>query len=374
VVDVSSEFSGGDDLEPLEPREAMELWLDRLQSTRADETIQSYRYRIEQFVEWCESEGIHNLNALTSRDVFRYDSDRRSEDLSVKTLNNQLGTLKLFIQFCARMDAVKPTLPAKIEVPTVTVSDRVNDELLPAERAEDVLSSLRRYERASRMHVMFELVWHTGCRLGGLQALDLSDCFLDESDLERLKHVDYIEAEALEQVDVPFIYFRHRPESTPLKNKQSGERPVALSEEVAGYLREYIEVNRVSRTDEEDRRPLFTTEKGDTARVSKSSIRRIVYIVTQPCRWGSCPHGREPESCEATEHGKEARCPSSRSPHPIRTGAVTNMRDQGWPPEVVAERVNATPEVIREHYDHPDPIRRMQSRRDFVDTGGDDDA
>lgn len=353
------------DLEPLEPQEAVDMWIDRLQSTRADETLQSYRYRLKPFVTWCEMEGIDNLNDLTSRAIFRFDSSRRSEDLTVSTLNNQFGTLKQFIQFCVRIDGVEETLPAKIEVPSVELSERVNSELLTAERADTIREKLGRYECASRRHAMFELLWHTGCRMGGLRALDIDDCFFDDDDLERLRHQDDIDRDALEEVQLPFVYFRHRPE-TPLKNKREGERPVALDRTVADRVLEYIEVNRVDRVDQNDRRPLFTTEKGKNARVSKSSIRREVYIMTQPCRFGRCPHDRDTRTCEALEHGSEARCPSSRSPHPIRTGSITHMRDEGWPPEVVAERVNATPEVIREHYDHPDPIRRMQSRREFL--------
>ncbi|OVE84315.1 tyrosine-type recombinase/integrase [Natronolimnobius baerhuensis] len=352
-------------LEPIAPREAAEMWLDRLQSTRADETIQSYEYRLKPFLEWCDAEGIDNLNDLTSRQVFQFDSKRRADGLKVTTLNNQIGTLKQFIQFCERIDAVPERLPTKVEVPTVNLSDRVNDELLPAERADRIREKLSRYQRASRQHAMFELLWHTGCRLGGLCSLDLQDCFFEESDLERLRHQDDIDQAALEAVEIPFVYFRHRSE-TPLKNKREGERPVALEQEVADCVQEYIDINRVERTDSTERQPLFTTEKGANARASKSSIRREVYILTQPCRWGGCPHDRDTMNCEALDHGKEARCPSSRSPHPLRTGAITHMRDRGWPPEVVAERVNATPDVIREHYDHPDPIRRMQSRREFL--------
>jgi len=139
-----------DDLEPIAPREAVNMWLDRLQSTRADETLKSYRYRLKPFVQWCDEQGIDNLNQLTSRDIFQYDSSRRAKGLKVSTLNNQIGTLKQFIQFCTQIDAVEQSLPAKIEVPSVNLADRVNEELLTAERAETIRENLRRYERASR--------------------------------------------------------------------------------------------------------------------------------------------------------------------------------------------------------------------------------
>lgn len=354
------------DLEPISPNEALRMWIDRCRSTRADETIQSYQYRLNPFLDWCEVQGINNMNDLTSRDIFAYDSHRRSDGLKATTLKTQIGTLKRFIRFCERIDAVESGLTNKIEVPTADLAQRVNDELLTAERAEVIRSNLEKYRRGTREQAMFEILWHTGCRMGGLRGLDIDDFYFEPDHLERLRHQDSIDQSALEAVELPFLYFRHRDE-TPLKNKEAGERPVGLSETVADRIRDYINVERSERTDENERRPLFTTEKGDTARVSKSGIRREIYILTQPCRFGSCPHDRSTTSCEALEHGREARCPSSRSPHPIRTGAITHMRDEGWPPEVVAERVNATPEVIREHYDHPDPIRRMQSRRQYLE-------
>lgn len=193
---------------------------------------------------------------------------------------------------------------------------------------------------------------------------------MEEDDLDRLRHYPEIDDQQyekiLEEVEPPFVYYRHR-ENTPLKNNVDGQRPVALSDEIGEILRAYIRVNRIPVSEEDGRQPLFTTEKG-SGRMSKGAIRRTFYLVTQPCRFGlECPHSRDPETCTAREHGKEAQCPSARSPHPIRTGAITNHRDEEWPPEVLSERANATPDVIRDHYDHPQLLQRMQSRRDYLD-------
>jgi len=365
------------DLDPLAPDDAMEMWLERQQATKADETIQSYRYRLEQFVNWCDQQRITNLNDLTERDVFRFDNECRSDDLSVSTLNNRLGTLKLFLAFCQKMNAVTEDVVTAVDVPPLDVETRVDDEMLNTERAKTILDWLDTYRYGSREHALFALAWHTGCRLGGLRALDLGDVFLTEDDLPRIRHYPEVSEQAFEalreEIGVPFVYFRHRPDTgTPLKNGVGGRRPVALNDETAEVLRAYIKVNRVETTDDHGRTPLFSSEKG-TGRLSKSAIRRSFYIVTQPCRFGAdCPHGRDIETCEAREHGLESRCPSSRSPHPIRSGSITDHRDRGWPPEDVAERVNATPEVIRAHYDHPQLLKRMQSRRRFIDGGEDE--
>jgi len=356
--------------DPLSPREAVDMWLEHQQSTKSDSTIRSYTYRLKPFVDWCEQEGIDDLAELSSRDVFRYESHRRSDGLTISTLNNQIGTLKRFLAFAARIEAADESLPQKIEVPTSDeFRDMVSEEKLSANRAKEIRENLHRYARATRRQATFEVMWHTGCRVGGLCALDLSDCYFEEDDLERLRHQPDVDEEVLEEVDVPFLFFRHRPDTeigTPLKNRKQSERAVALDQEVADRVQEYIDINRAERADESGRRALFTTKSGKHGRVSGSNVRREIYITTQPCRFGTCPHDRDPETCEATEHSYEARCPSSRSPHPIRSGVITYLRDQGWPPEVVGERVDATPETIRLHYDLPDKIRRMQSRRNYL--------
>jgi len=356
-----------EDLTELGPRQALSMWVDRQKAEKSEETVQSYFYRVRQFVDWLEDDGIQNLNELSGRDVFRYDSSRRSEGLSKSALNNQLGTIKLFLEFCVDVEAVPPELPAKVDVPTLSKAERANEEKLSAKRAENILKSLERYDFASRDHALFALAWHTAMRLGALRSLDLRDCYLEEDDLDRLGHEGDVDEEDFDELEAPFVYVRHRPQlDTPLKNQGDGERPVALSDEIGELLREYIEVSRPKVEDDHGRKPLFSSRKG-SGRMSKGAIRSRFNIVTQPCRYGTCPHDRDQDTCEALEHGYESRCPSSRSPHRIRTGAITNHRNEDWPPEVLAERVNATPEVIRTHYDEPDLLKRMESRRSYME-------
>ncbi|WP_239638600.1 hypothetical protein [Halorubrum saccharovorum] len=65
---------------------------------------------------------------------------------------------------------------------------------------------------------------------------------------------------------------------------------------------------------------------------------------------GGCPHDKDPDTCEWTRYVHLSKCPSSRSPHPIRTGSITWQLNQEIPPEV-AERVDATVKTIENHYD-----------------------
>ena len=357
----------------MDPREAFELWMKRQQNRKSEETLQSYGYRVDPFIEWLDEQGIDNLNDLSGRDIIQFDAERQSADVQQNTLNNQFGTIRLFLKFCADIDAVDEGLPKVVDLPTLSKNERVNTEKLPQTRAERILDALSTYGYASREHAMFLLMWRTTARLGAIRSLDLEDVYLEDDDLHRLHYQEDIDEEGvfsaiLREIDPPFLYFRHRPQETPLKNKNAGERPINITEEVGEVVRAYINVNRVDRDDESDRNPLFTTESGQGPRISTGGIRNQIYRITQPCRFGGdCPHDREIESCEARDHGYESRCPSSRSPHKVRTGSITWHRDRGWPPEVLAEKANTSTELIKTVYDQPEALKRMNSRRSFLD-------
>lgn len=353
-----------DGLDPLEPREAMEMWIGRQKAERSEATVDSYRYRVRIFVEWLEEEGIEDLNALTGRDIYRYDAERRKH-VAVPTLNNQLGTIRRFLEFCARIEGIDDSLPMKVDPPSVRKAERSNSEKLGADRAQALLETLGNFEYASFDHALLALLWHTGMRLGSVQALDVEDCYLDEDDLDRLPHRVEGGGDVLDEVEPPFVYVHHR-EETPLKNQEQGERAVALLPDVGEVLAAYIRVNRPE-CSEDGRRPLFVTNES-RGRASKSTLRRRVYITTQPCRYGECPHGRDPQDCQALEHGFESRCPSSVKPHAIRTGAITHHLDRGWSKTDLGARVNASAEVIDTHYDWPNKVRRMESRRPLLDS------
>lgn len=231
-------------------------------------------------------------------------------------------------------------------MPHVSEEERSDDSRLDEAVALPLLRSLREDPdwNGKRIHALLEVAWHTGARLGGLRALDLGDTHFEEN----------------------YLDFRHRPETdTGLKNKSKGERPVAVPEEVTDVLERYVEHFRFDVSDDHGRQPLFASRRG---RASKALLRGIMYQATQPCLYRACPHEKERETCEWTEYTQASKCPSSRSPHRIRTGSITWQLNIGMPPAVVAERVNATTQTIKQHYDKESPLREMEARRrPFVD-------
>lgn len=51
------------DLEPIEPQQALELYLTDRRGELRESTIRSHRSRLSIFIDWCrETEGINNLN------------------------------------------------------------------------------------------------------------------------------------------------------------------------------------------------------------------------------------------------------------------------------------------------------------------------
>lgn len=332
-------------LQAISPSEAKEMYLDARRHEVSQSTLDGYHYRLVHFLRWCDLEGIDNMNDLTGRDLQRFKTWRREDgDLKPITLDGNLDALRVFIQWCESIDAVPDGLHDKIVTPVLKKSDEQSEKILRADRAGEILEYLRKFEYASRRHLIVELLWHTGMRLGALQGLDVAD-YDDEN--ERLS-------------------IRHQPETgTALKNGREGERLVALSPDVCRIIEDHIATHRHDVEDENGREPLLTTKSG---RMVRSSIRDEVYRVTRPCYYGQeCPHGRDEQTCEAAKYGGWSKCPSSVTPHPIRRGSITHLLTEGVPEKVVSDRCNVGQDVLDKHYDKRSEEVKVEQRRGYLD-------
>lgn len=327
------------------PRQAVQRYLQRRKADSTEGSLDGWKYRLKLFVEWCESVGIEAVGQLQPYDMDEY-YDLRAGEVEPVTLEGEMWTLSSFAEFLENLDATEHDLADSVRVPDLDPSERSSDKKLHTDDALRLIEYYRNDEQAygTRNHALLELAWFTGARQGGLRALDLRDVELE---------------------DEPYVTFRHRPGSdTPLKNKVGGERPVAIRSETAEVLRTYIDRYRYGVRDDHGRQPLLASTQG---RPNSNTVRVWCYLATLPCQYGPCPHGKEPAACSWTNYSEASKCPSSRSPHQIRTGTVTWLLNRGWPPEDVSERVNASVKTIENHYDKADLDERRRRLRERME-------
>ncbi|UTF55490.1 tyrosine-type recombinase/integrase [Natronosalvus rutilus] len=310
----------------LSPRDARDRFLSRRKQENTEKTVRSYRNRLTRFVEWTEEEGIESMSDLSGWDLDEYRAAREATGVAPATLRGQLTAVKQLLDYCASVDVVDDDLPDKVNVPTLSRQEESSDTKLEVADAKALLSFYRQSTDwfGRPKHAFLEVAWHVGARMSGIRALDLQDFDPDRQTLE----------------------FRHRP-PTLLKNKEEGERVVGISKPVVRALRTYIAREHFDKRDDEGRQPLFCCRQG---RPSDTTFRAWSYLATQPCHVEQCPHGNRRETCDYTRRNHGSKCPSSRSPHAIRTGSITWQLLHGLDIETVAKRVNARPETIRRHY------------------------
>ncbi len=316
------------------------MYLHEREPELAVKTVENIRNHLGHFTEWCDQEEIDDMTELTGRTLHEYRLWRQ-DGIAQTTLSINLSSLRKFIRWCEGIDAVDDGLADKVILPSRNRADEARDTMLAADDAEQMLQHLRKYDYASRTHALLELMWHCGCRKGTIRALDLDDFHSRKQTIE----------------------IRHRPPETPLKNQQRGQLTIALNEQVNTVLKDYVDVHRIEKSDEEGRDPLFTTRYG---RISKSAIKNATYTMTRPCIYGSCPHSRDTADCEAIDDNSASLCPSSVSPHPIRRGSITHHLLNDVPETAVSDRCDVSKDVLDHHYDQRTEDEKAEQRRQFL--------
>lgn len=328
------------DLEPLAPADGVERFLRHREPSVRESTLQNARTRLRYFRAWCSERGIENLNDLTGRELSDFVAWRRG-DIAAITLQKQLSTIRVALRWWADIEAVEEGLAEKVHAPELPDGAESRDVHLKAERAERILEELGQYRPASTEHVVLALLWRTGMRRGALRSLDVDNLRPDE-------HA---------------VVLEHRPETgTKLKNGEAGERWVYLGPRWFQIVDEYLDhPDRPDVEDEFGREPLLTTRYG---RPTGNTIYNWVNRTTHPCEYGGCPHDRDPADCAARgKDGAPSKCPSSRSPHGIRRGAITTHLNDEVPPETVSERMDVSLEVLYQHYDARNQREKMTVRK-----------
>lgn len=333
-----------DDLQPMAPEVGVDRFLQHREPSLRQSSLQNARTRLNHFLEWTDERDIENLNTLSGRDMSDFVAWRQ-QDIVPITLQKQLSTIRQACRWWADIDAVRDGLAEKVHSPELPDGAESRDVHLDPDRARRALEYFETHRYASRNHALLSLMWRTGLRRGAIRSIDLGDMESEDN----------------------AIRVEHRPDQgTKLKNGEAGERWVYLGPQWYQILDDYVSnPDRTKGTDEFGRHPLFTTQDG--GRPSGQSIYKWVQRALHPCTYGACPHDRTPATCEARgRNASVAQCPSSRSPHAVRRGAITHHLQQDTPPETVSERMDVSLEVLYQHYDARTEREKMDVRTDHL--------
>ncbi|WP_255168786.1 tyrosine-type recombinase/integrase [Natrononativus amylolyticus] len=331
------------DLDSLRPEKAVEMYLTNREDELTKKSLQNNQSDLRVLKEWTTERGIDNMNDVDGRALVDF-RNWRAEQVKLITLKHNLWTIKKFIRFCEKIDAVAEGTSEKVVIPKTDDSHEVNNSFIESGRATDILEFLGKFEYASLRHTVFFTLWHTGIRSSSLLALDLKDFHPEENKL----------------------CIRHRPEKgTALKNKERGERNVFIKDELVEVISDYVNENRATVLDDHGREPLFAST--DT-RVSRTTVQRMVYTATRPCHIGNeCPHDENPETCEANSYNGASKCPSSLSPHPLRKGSITHTLNQDTPKDVISDRMDVSKEILDKHYNKQTKDEQMETRKQYLE-------
>ena len=330
-----------DDLQPLSPDEGVRRFLRHHRPGVRESSYRNAKHRLSVFLEWCDERDVDNLNDLDGRQLSDF-VDWRRVDVAPITLQKQLSSVRQALRWWADIEAVSEGLAEKLHAPELPDGAESKDVFLEPDRAKRVLEYFDRHHYGSRDHALLALLWRTGMRRSAARSIDVDD-------LEPDQHAVRVE---------------HRiEEGTKLKNGEGGNRWVYLGPKWFAVLEAYRDnPDRTEVVDEYGREPLFTTRLG--TRPNGDTIYKWVTRALHPCTYGKCPHDRTPSSCEA--RGNKAslsKCPSARSPHAVRRGAITHHLNQDTTPEVVSERMDVSLEVLYEHYDARTEREKMEVRK-----------
>lgn len=129
----------------------------------AKASLQAHGYRLDHFNRWCDESEISDQNIISGKQLHEYKLWRRDDgDLSRPSIKTQMDTLRVFIRFCERIDAVPEGTYDKVQSPSLSDGENEREVLLESETADSILDFLSRFQYASREHVVMLLLWKTG--------------------------------------------------------------------------------------------------------------------------------------------------------------------------------------------------------------------
>jgi len=304
-------------------------------------TYTRYRDTVNDFI---QSQDVSDLMEVTPREINRWNQLLQRRDYARTTRDGKLETLEVFFKWAEtewrapRDDKISETIARKRNDLNVSGDEKSrsgdDNHRISSKRAEEIIGHLAKHHYASRQMVEFLLIYHIGCRKSALLSINCSD-------VKPRKAI---------------IQIRNRPEESGvrLKRGNKGERDVNISPDIMAVVTDYIEEHRSEPNDGSD--ALLTSWAG---RIDDSTLYRDIAGLT---KCGEClDNDGEPLTKQ-----NASDCPESIGCHDLRRVAITRMRDEGVSWDTTSGQVNATVQMLKQHYDSPTYESAAERRKQEV--------
>jgi site-specific recombinase XerD len=305
-------------------------------------TYNRYRDVVNDFL---QTQDVSSLMEVEPREINRWNQGLQRRDLARTTREGKLATLEVFFKWAETEwraprgeNRLSETIARKREDLNVSSDEksRAGDDnhRISTERADEILGHLAKHQYASRQMIEFLLIYHVGMRKSALLSIDR----------ENVKPREGI------------IEIRNCPERTGvrLKRGNSGERDVNIASGVMAVVTDYIDENRTQPQDGSD--ALLTSWAG---RIDDATLYRDITGLT---KCGDCTD----EDGEPLVKQNASDCPEAIGCHDLRRVAITRMRDEGVSWDTISGRVNATVQMLKDHYDSPTHAQAAERRKEEV--------
>ena len=240
----------------------LDTYLPR-QLGRSQETIRSYTDSLSLFRKYLyENKGISiakfSFSECTRILLLEYVSWMKDHGISPATCNVRLSAIKNYVQYASECDVALQSVALNVlKVPSQKVPRR-EKELLE----EDALAALFNQPEDSKLGIrnraIMVLLYDAAIRVGELTGLLVGDVNLKSM-------------------------------SVHVSGKGNKERTVAITEQTTGHLRQYFSVYRPDTVNNPGNWFFYTTIKGNTGRISTSTIERFIQQYADEAR-KNCPN------------------------------------------------------------------------------------
>ncbi len=326
-----------------------ERYLSRKEN-RSPATRAQYKRTIPEFIAFAESKGITTPLGLSTELSEGYVDEVKKEYEADATQLTYTKNVRSWLRWLSKRQYCNEATYRVLDKDELGLNPAARDEAIPEPVARHIIEQLAEQRYGMNMHVLIELDYNAGLRVGDLYSLDVEDFIFEDNT----------------------IVIRHRPETgTRLKNGEEkdvtpgdGERDVKIKDRVTDVIQWYIENERPDVTDDHGRSPLFATVHG---RASKSTLRRWIYKATS-CRWTPTENENHGESvtCDGNCNPDSNVCQYSYCPHAIRRGSIVNQLSNGLSPSRARKRFDVSIPVMDKHYDPRTKRKEKMDRADDV--------